>query len=276
MNPGVLRGREHTNLGVVAVIAEGRCGIALSRGGAAKTYHYADPNEDAAAFVAGDGGILLAVADGHGGCNAAEVAIDRLLERNAHHWTDAATPGLGAIWPATARAAIQDVNVAIVRSSTQIAGDSSRTTLAFALLRPADDLFAFASMGDSHAFRVADGAAEDLAKDPGTRTAFLGFAQETAESLRTKCVVGIAGLHGACAAVLVTDGLSEHGIGVEAPAAAVVEATERARQAAPEPCALTTARSLAETALAAHRRNQAGDNVACAVAWFEEEPGARL
>src|SRR3972149_99852 len=75
MRSGLLHGREHTKIGAVAALAEGRCAIALSRGGYAKGYVHRDPNEDAAAFAFGAEGMLLAVADGHGGHEAAGVAV---------------------------------------------------------------------------------------------------------------------------------------------------------------------------------------------------------
>ena len=98
MRSALLRGRDHTRLGITAAVAEGRAAIALSRGGAPKSYRHRDPNEDAALFAEGEGGILLAVADGHGGCDAAETAVERLLARFAPAWTDAAAPGLREGW----------------------------------------------------------------------------------------------------------------------------------------------------------------------------------
>ena len=94
MRSALLRGRDHIQLGVTAAVAEGRAAIAISRGGAAKVYRYRDPNEDTALFARGEGGILLAVADGHGGCDAAEMALGKLLASFAPGWTDcrAGTP----------------------------------------------------------------------------------------------------------------------------------------------------------------------------------------
>ncbi|MFQ5416006.1 MAG: protein phosphatase 2C domain-containing protein [Myxococcota bacterium] len=268
MNPAVLRGREHTVLGAVATIAEGRCAVALSRGGAAKTYPHSDPNEDAVAFAEGAGGILLAAADGHGGCTAAEVGIERLLERNANQWTASDAAGLEALWPTAARSALEDVHGAIVRATARSGAAASVTTLAFAVLRECDDLFAFASIGDSHIFRVETHAASDLAFDPGTPTAFLGIAKDSADRLREKCVAGVTRLSGVRAAVLVTDGISESGIGVSDPEGAVVQAMAAAAGAERDLRPLVGAHETVETALAAHRTHRAGDNVACAVAWL--------
>ena len=47
----MLRGRDHTRIGVTSAVAEGCAAIALSRGGAPKSYRYRDPNEDAALFA---------------------------------------------------------------------------------------------------------------------------------------------------------------------------------------------------------------------------------
>jgi serine/threonine protein phosphatase PrpC len=269
MIPAVLLGREHTLMGAVAAIAEGPCAVAISRGGAAKTYAYKNPNEDAAAFHAGDGGILLAVVDGHGGCDASEVAIERLIERHARHWTGATATGLESLWSSQVYGALLDVNEAIVRATTRSGVASSRTTLALALLRPDDDLFAWASIGDSHAFRVASGSAQDRALDPNVPRSFLGFAQETADSLRTKCVVGTAPLGGVVAVALVTDGLSEVGIGVADPAAAVASAIDEAASAVGDLRPLAAAHGIVERALNAQRGQRSGDNVAAAVAWID-------
>jgi serine/threonine protein phosphatase PrpC len=268
MNPAVLRGREHTVIGAVATIAEGRCAVAISRGGAGKTYAHTDPNEDVAAFRAGEGGVLLAVADGHWGCDAAELAVERLVERHARHWTGASATGLAALWSSQARGALVDVNETIVREAVRRGAAAARTTLALALLRPGDDLFAWASMGDSHVFCIVPGGAEDHALAPDTPRGFLGSAQETAVGLREKCVLGTAPLGGIRAVALVTDGLSETGIGVADPAAAVAAAVRDAAGASGDLRPLAAARAIVERALAAQRDNRAGDNVAAAVAWL--------
>jgi serine/threonine protein phosphatase PrpC len=269
MKPAILRGREHTNLGAVAAIAEGCCAVALSRGGARKNYAHEDPNEDAAAFSAGEGGFFVAVADGHGGYDASEIAIERLVQHHAPGWTASAASGIDADWPAAASAALMDVNQTLVQRAARGALHSSRTTLAFALVRPGDDLLAFAAIGDSHVFRVDADGVDDLAHPPRKRLAFLGAPNELLESVREKSTANTAGLAGIRALVLVTDGISEPGIGLEAPETAVLEAAERARSAEGPIRALEVARTTVELALAAHRRNGAGDNVASAVAWLD-------
>ncbi|MCH8889930.1 MAG: hypothetical protein IH827_02440, partial [Myxococcales bacterium] len=77
----ILRGSESQIIGGVSVVSEGSAAISLSQGGFKKRYSHTDPNEDAAAFALGEAGVLLAVADGHNGCNAAESAIDELMLR---------------------------------------------------------------------------------------------------------------------------------------------------------------------------------------------------
>jgi serine/threonine protein phosphatase PrpC len=267
MNPAVLHGREHTTLGAVAAIAEGRCAVALSRGGARKTYRHVDPTEDAAAFFAGAVGLLVMVADAHDGCDASEIAVERLLQRHAPAWTGGEFEGVASRWSAAAHAAFADVNAAIIRHGARGGSASSRTTLAFALARPDEDLLAFASIGDSHAFRIDADRAVELA--PATVRSFLGGPEETAEDLRAKCVVGATPLAGARALLLVTDGLSERGIGVEAPEAAALASAERAARAKRELRPLEAARTIVELALSAHRGNAAGDNVASAALWLE-------
>jgi len=267
MRSALLRGREHTRLGVTAAVAEGRAAIALSRGGAPKSYRYRDPNEDAALFVEAEGGILLAVADGHGGCDASETALEKLLATYAPAWTARTASGLRETWGNLAFAALGALNAAILERVALGGTPTARTTIALALLRPADDLLAFASFGDSHVFQLAAGEVLELGHERERRTCYLGFASETAESLVDKTVAGAQSLSGTRAIVLVTDGLSEQGIGVAVPEDAVAECAEAAGRGKPELQPLAVARGVVERALAEHRRHRSGDNVAAAVAW---------
>jgi serine/threonine protein phosphatase PrpC len=266
MRSALLRGRDHTRLDITAAVAEGRAAIALSRGGAPKSYRYRDPNEDAALFAHGEGGILLAVADGHGGCDAAEIAVERLLASFAPEWTGPAASGLRESWGKLAVAALGELNAAILEHVALGGPASARTTLAFALLRPGDDLLAFASLGDSHVFQLAAGEVVELGHEREHRSCYLGFASETADSLGDKHVAGVQPLAGTRAVVLVTDGLSEQGIGVAVPEDAVAECAEAAARGKPELQPLAVARGVVERALDEHRRHRSGDNVA-AVAW---------
>lgn len=262
MSSGVLRGRDHGAGGRIAAIAEGRVAVALSRGGAPKRYAHRDPNEDGAAFAHGDGGSLLVVADAHGGHEAAELAVDLLAERFAPEWTGGSGPVLP--WPELARRAVGEAHAAILESVARGGNPESRTTLAFALVRPQEDLLASASVGDSHIFRVDDEASE--LDSPGREPVhFLGSPSRTLETLGIR--IDSRALGAARAVVLATDGLSERGIGVDSPLEAVWAAVARAELVKPELRALVAARHLLEQALAAHVRQNSGDNVAAALYW---------
>ncbi len=62
----------------------------------------------------------------------------------------------------------------------------------------------------------------------------------------------------------------ERRIGVPDPQAAVREALAEVRELPPELRPLHACKRLTETALAAHRSNRAGDNVACALLWLAD------
>src|SRR5438093_935651 len=153
MRTGILRGRDHLLVGGVAAIAERRVAIALSRGGALKTYDHRDPNEDACAFAWNDHAWLIAVADGHWGSGAAELALDRLLERHAPRWTSPSAIALAERWGLEAPDVVLDLNRVLLA-----AGDANRTigrtTLAIGLARPRDGWWATLLIGDSHLFAV--------------------------------------------------------------------------------------------------------------------------
>ena len=263
MHSDRLHGREHTKLGAVAAVALGRCAIALSRGGFAKGYAHRDPNEDAAAFAFGARAALLAVADGHGGHEAAEQALTELLARFAPAWIDAGA--IGPSWPGRAREALGLLHAALVGSGSKGGNPEARTTLAVALALPGEDRLAWASVVDSHVFAADAFRATDLAQQRDERTAYLGSPSLTPDELAARARIGSAPLAGTRALVLATDGLSERGIGVDAPESAVEAALERAGRASPELRPLEAARGLVDCALAAHRRQRAGDNVAAAV-----------
>lgn len=263
MRSGLLHGREHTRLGAVAAVAQGRCAIALSRGGFAKRYEHRDPNEDAAAFAFGAEGSLLAVADGHGGHEAAELALAELLARFAGSWTD--VQPIGASWLAQAREALGLLHTEIVARGAGGGNPGARTTLALAIARPGEDRLLYASVGDSHVFAVDEIHATDLAHSGNARPTYLGSPALDLEDLVERAVIGSAPLSGTRALALATDGLSEQGIGVVAPDEVVLDVLSHAERASPELRPLEAARGLVECALAAHRRQRSGDNVAAAV-----------
>jgi hypothetical protein len=268
MRTGVLRGREHVLLGAVAALAERRVAVALSRGGAAKTYGHRDPNEDACAFAWSDHAWLIAVADGHWGSRGAELVLDRLLERHAPRWTSPSAIALAERWSLEAPEVVLDLHHAVLA-----AGDAERmigrTTLAVGLVRPRDGWWAALLIGDSHLF-AADGitARESLPTSP-EEIAFVGDSRLDRAGIErgVRCSVE----HGAPRAiVLATDGLSEAGIGVADPARAVAESVRAACALGVDLRALAAARGVVERALGAQRRNAAGDAVATACVWLED------
>jgi serine/threonine protein phosphatase PrpC len=263
----LLRGREHVELGAIDVVGEGCAAIAISVGGAKKRYAHVDPNEDAALFAAGPAGVLVAVADGHHGFEAAEVALEYLATHPAPHWTEPGTVRAES-WRRQAAAVLEDANRAI-RSERAGFEDGPCTTLSFAVALPAQATLLHASIGDSHLYLVGRGGeVRDLAARADAKPFFLGQVEADAEALEKHATIGALPLAGARALVLATDGLSERGIGVDEPEAAVREAVEAAAAAAPALRPLEAARALLERACAAHRRGRSGDNVACAVVWL--------
>jgi serine/threonine protein phosphatase PrpC len=265
----LLRGREHGALGAVEAIAEAGLAIALSRGGAPKRYAHDEPNEDAAAFALGAAGACIGVADGHGGAEAAEIALLHLFGEPAEQWTDAPGPLAAERWRRQVLAALSDANRDVRRERRPREGNGARTTLALALALPQRGLLLGAAVGDSHLF-VAD---RDGVREPAASSGavgFLGDAHAGAEALAGVTRIVCEPLAGLRAAVLATDGLSERGIGVISPAAAVKEAVRSAERRRAGSQALSLARDLVDAAIEAHRRNRAGDNVAVAVLWLDE------
>ena len=139
-----LQGPTCHTVGHVRAISLGECAITLCRGGAPKRYEHVDPNEDAAAFAIGSGGLLLAVADAHNGNESAVIAVDSVLS-GASSLIGDHTPR--DTWPQTAHSAIVEAQTAILAAVTHGARDISRTTLSLAVIRPAEDWFGFAAIG---------------------------------------------------------------------------------------------------------------------------------
>lgn len=259
MRVGVLRGREYTDIGRVACVAEGSLALAISRGGAVKRYPYSDPNEDAVGFAHGTGGVMLAVADGHGGHEAAELAVNEVLALAAD-WIGAALPRES--WEDAAARFVAHTHDAIRTRGVSGGRPEARTTLGFALARPAEDWWAWASAGDSHIFGMAADAASEFGPNPG-KMLFLGSPMREADELGLR--VGREPLTGVRGLALSSDGLSERGIGVVDPPHAVGDAFATGAGHPPEVRPLETARALVEIALASHRSHDAGDNIACAI-----------
>jgi serine/threonine protein phosphatase PrpC len=266
----LLRGREHLEVGAIDAVAEGPVAIAISMGGAKKAYAHTDPNEDAAFFSSGSAGILVAVADGHGGFEASEVVLEHLLAHPGPQWVERGGV-TAATWSRHALAAVCDANGEIFQERLDTEIGTSRTTLTMALVVPEAGELLYACFGDSHLFRIRPGGVIDLADgEPALGLeSFLGHGRETPESLGEKCRIGVEPLEDTIAVALVSDGLSEHRIGVDNPGAVVLESIEAARNAVPELRPLEASRSIVEAALAAHRKNASGDNVCAAVVWLE-------
>jgi len=260
----ILRGSESQIIGGVSVVSEASAAISLSQGGFKKRYSHTDPNEDAAAFALGEAGILLAVADGHNGCDAAESAIDELMLRAGALLTrDSNTANVW--WNQFALETIGSIQTALVSRAAQGVRGHSRTTLALALVLPGDDLLAFASVGDSHIFRVGANETVDLGSHSEGLHCFLGNPADDLGDLARNSVIGVESLADTRAVVLATDGISEPGIGVDIPEFTVSECVAGADRFAPELRPLELARNVSEAALAAHQRHRAGDNIATAV-----------
>lgn len=269
MGEWVLRGREHHDLAAIALESESDAAIALSIGGAPKVYAHTDPNEDAALLVVGQDHLLLAVADGHGGHEAAEIAVEALRSWDAD--LGARRDG-EAGWGRLALGALVLANQRIRTLSAHRSRRGSRTTLAIARIDLGAATLRWASIGDSHVF-CAGRVVRDLASAaeggaPHDLPFFLGIGAETEASLAGKCRIGEQRLDGVRAVVLATDGLSEHDIGVDVPEDAVASAVARAQAAAFGDRGAVLARAVAEAALDAHRRHHSGDNIAAAAAWI--------
>jgi serine/threonine protein phosphatase PrpC len=271
-----LLGHQHQTLEAVAAVSEGPVAITICRGGARKTYDHTDPNEDAACFAFGDFGVLAAVADGHHGARGAELAVEWLLAHRAPEWTGSPGAPDPEAWQRTARETLQAIHRDVLRQGETLRIAPAPTTLSLALVRPDAGLLLHASVGDSHVFlaRALDPDAHEArdlawASTGRRRCAFLGERYEDDRLGEEHWIVGCEALDDARAVVLATDGLSEVRIGVEDPAEAAARAVDHAAGCKPPLRPLEACRNLTETALAAHRRNAAGDNVCAAVIWLD-------
>jgi serine/threonine protein phosphatase PrpC len=173
-------------------------------------------------------------------------------------------------WAPTALEILAAVHAAILARVASGGRDTARTTLAMALVRPGDDLLAFASAGDSHIFRVGHDEVVDLTGSPERRGCYLGNPAADLTSLRDGVIIGTESMPDVRAVALATDGISESGIGVDLPEFTIGECADIAEKAPPDLRPLEFARSVAEAALAAHRSHRSGDNIAAAVYWLSQ------
>lgn len=272
MSSALLVGRDHTELGAIATVAEGPAAIALCRGGARKTYAHTEPNEDAVLFSIGEGGWLAAVADGHHGASGSEAALELLRSELAPRITAAEPVAETAeAWAGLAREALLACNHAVLVRGAELGMPPAPTTLSFALVRPAEQIIAWACMGDSHVFVVNGGGARDVgwAAREASRTFYLGYEAPKPEQLERMSVVGFERGPLPDALVLATDGLSERGIGLEDPASAAADAVADAHaEPKPDLRPLAACKSITRAAVRAHREQQAGDNIGSAVLWL--------
>ena len=273
MRSEILCGRNHHRVGALELISEGRNAIALSRGGARKTYSHTDPNEDCVAFASGPGGEIVLAADGHHGELGSEAAVGRILEEFAESWTSAEAPVRErSEWRQQGLDALMSANRAILEIAAKTQLPPAPTTFVLCLVRPAEDLLLHLSVGDSHLFAVdGDGAVELGGRDPEWKfTPFLGYEKARIEMLEQYAMIGDRRLDGLRAIVLATDGLSEPGIGVKDPASSVLSVvSEVGRESAPDRRATDACRGVAEVALRAHRAQKAGDNMGASVIWLD-------
>ncbi len=275
MQSALLRGREHTSLGAVGAIAQGRCAVALSRGGAHKLYAHQEPNEDAVLFARGEGGALIAVADGHHGASGSEQVVEWLRDRRASAWLGAPGPPADEeTWRREVLGCLGEMDRDIAAGARKAGLMAAPTTLSLAVARPAEGRCWHASIGDSHVFQVvAHPGGASLVTDVSSgrlrpdAVAYLGGGFESADALSDSTETGIGPLAGLRALVLATDGLSERGIGVIDPSEEVARLADAEHDAELGP--LTLARGLVEVALDAQRHHGSGDNVGVAVIWLD-------
>ena len=267
MRSALLVGRDHTESGAIDVVAEGPCAISISRGGAAKTYTHTDPNEDACLFAMGPGGALIAVADGHHGGMGAETAMRHLLEHLAPRWTRESAGAADAL-AGEAGEALSAINRAIKTEAERCEMPVSATTLSFVLIRPGEDLLLHVSVGDSHIFRTRETVPLDIgwAASNDLRPAYLGY--DTAAEHDDMHSIVWESLVGTRSVVLVTDGFSELGIGHDSPATELDAIQSRSLACEGELRPVETCRGVAESTLSIQKKNNAGDNLSCAV-WIQ-------
>lgn len=164
-------------------------GVALSAGWMPKAVPAVEPNEDGALLAVGPAGVLLAVADGHGGA-AASVGALRALARAVPETLSA--PGSGAdttrMLAGVARGAV----------TVAAAGSPARTALTLVLVTPREVFWV--GYGDSAAFVVAAGG---RMRPIGAASPFLGPGA-------VEHPVGRRRRHPGDAVVLVSDGVPDY------------------------------------------------------------------
>jgi len=241
----LLLGREHVDLAQIATEAVGaNAAVALSKGRFAKVYHHIDPNEDCAAAVAGRRATLLAVADGHNGDIASEVAVSAVLEFWGY---DPPAADLDDELVVTTLTAINDAILRRTQDDGSLAPDS-RTTLVVAFVTATR--VQWASFGDSGLY-VAERRGVRRLDTPSDF--FAGYLM-SAEEVELRSARGTWDLAGPSTVVAVTDGLMEFS---RDPEVAIAKALEESDEGPP----VDAARAVVQEAFKAG----AGDNVAVAL-----------
>jgi serine/threonine protein phosphatase PrpC len=139
-----LYGRDHPELGE---LGSAGCpaggGIALSRGSRPKTYPHVEPNEDGTLYFCNAAGELAAVADGHNGAYASEIALDEVRK-----WAP-------RLIESQADAFAAEIEALVDRLETRVAEVApARTCLLLVAAR--GRLCHWANFGDSSLFRAAE------------------------------------------------------------------------------------------------------------------------
>ncbi|MFP8877670.1 MAG: protein phosphatase 2C domain-containing protein, partial [Myxococcota bacterium] len=167
MHTANLCGPEQTQIGNHAAVGRGFAAIGLSRGGAAKTYAYRDPNEDSCGFASSPAGMLLAVADGHWGYEGSQAAVRRLIESHAASLLATGDSGPPQSWEATARTLLVDLQQQILRAGGHRGAQPPRTTLSLAVAFPERALMNWLCVGDSLLFAVEERGVHEIGAPAG-------------------------------------------------------------------------------------------------------------
>lgn len=146
----MLLGPDHTELDEVAVATiASDTAIALTRGRHRKGYPHLDPNEDGVLAARAPAGVLLAVADGHAGFDAAGAAL-RAVSAAAGTVLHTAAASLDTALTEAFRLAAGAVAVAIATARPERA--RSRTALTVAIAR--QDAAIIGTVGDTTALVI--------------------------------------------------------------------------------------------------------------------------
>lgn len=265
MSAAILFGRSQLELGAVGEQGGDGFAAVLSRGGAPKPYAHTDPNEDGVIAARGARGALVAVADGHWGVRAAEIALEVVRDAHLADFIDGPERTADRWYQAVLHLLVT-ANDAILKAHTE--EQRSRTTFALALARPTEKLLVATSVGDSHLFAGSPAGLREVLQRPRKITV-LGHERWSPSQTERMARFDVCPLDDLDVLVAGTDGISETGIGVDDPLAVVTEAVATARSTTPATRALQAARAIVDAGLAAHVANNAGDNVSAAVAWME-------